>query len=288
MTIYHTQNLQLPYPDGNEAIELGPQDFQNIVQILDAGGSGPTAARVTSGVISGLPAASSVPLGSVYLCTDVSAAFIRDSASNWRPFSVDSNSAPIGSSMEYWASTDPVDPDGVTRWMIMNGRTLSRTTYSKLFSRFGTTYGAGDGVTTFGIPNTANLFTLGAGSNALGSTGGSSTAALTGANVPQHTHGYSGSGGTGWENQAHNHDIDPSGNGFAFYVGGYQAGDFGFANGTGSGWQLATVTNTENQSHNHNFSWSGETDTGAGLQPTGQAFSTVPPWIAANRILRVL
>lgn len=34
-----------------------------------------------------------------------------------------------------------------------NGQTVSRTTYSSLFSNIGTTYGVGDGSTTFGIPS---------------------------------------------------------------------------------------------------------------------------------------
>lgn len=38
-------------------------------------------------------------------------------------------------------------------WLVCNGATISRTTYSKLFSAIGTTFGAGDGSTTFTIPN---------------------------------------------------------------------------------------------------------------------------------------
>ena len=41
-------------------------------------------------------------------------------------------------------------PDG---WLICNGAAVSRTTYANLFAAIGTTYGAGDGSTTFNLPN---------------------------------------------------------------------------------------------------------------------------------------
>lgn len=56
-----------------------------------------------------------------------------------------------------------------------NGAAVSRTTYSALFAIIGTTHGAGDGSTTFNVPNYADKFMLGAGANTVGSTGGSAT-----------------------------------------------------------------------------------------------------------------
>lgn len=51
-----------------------------------------------------------------------------------------------------WAGNQAVAPDG---WEICNGRNLARVgTYAALFAAIGTTYGAGDGATTFTIPNT--------------------------------------------------------------------------------------------------------------------------------------
>ena len=44
----------------------------------------------------------------------------------------------------------PTAPSG---WLICDGRTVSRTTYSKLFAVIGTYWNAGDGSTTFGLPN---------------------------------------------------------------------------------------------------------------------------------------
>lgn len=41
-------------------------------------------------------------------------------------------------------------PDG---WLECDGSAVSRTTYAELFAEIGTTYGAGDGSTTFNLPN---------------------------------------------------------------------------------------------------------------------------------------
>lgn len=49
-----------------------------------------------------------------------------------------------------------VAPDG---WLICDGSAVSRTTYSALFAVIGTTYGAGDGSTTFNIPNIGSIVT---------------------------------------------------------------------------------------------------------------------------------
>lgn len=46
-------------------------------------------------------------------------------------------------------------PDG---WLICNGANVSRTDYAALFAAIGTTYGAGDGSTTFGLPNLDGRF----------------------------------------------------------------------------------------------------------------------------------
>ena len=46
-------------------------------------------------------------------------------------------------------------PDG---WLICNGAAVSRTTYADLFKAIGTTYGTGDGSTTFNLPNAGGRF----------------------------------------------------------------------------------------------------------------------------------
>ena len=41
-------------------------------------------------------------------------------------------------------------------WLLCNGAAVSRTSYSKLFNLIGTTYGSGDGSTTFNLPDLRN------------------------------------------------------------------------------------------------------------------------------------
>jgi microcystin-dependent protein len=55
----------------------------------------------------------------------------------------------LGSIAFYTAPSDP--PGGL--WLIADGRAISRAFYAEYFALVGTTYGAGDGSTTFNIPN---------------------------------------------------------------------------------------------------------------------------------------
>ena len=50
-------------------------------------------------------------------------------------------------------------------WMICDGRELSRTEYAELFAVLGVTWGIGDGVTTFNIPESREIGFVGAGEN---------------------------------------------------------------------------------------------------------------------------
>ena len=62
-----------------------------------------------------------------------------------------------------------------------DGSNVSRTTYADLFSVIGTTYGSGDGSSTFGLPNIADNVVVGkSGTKAVGSTGGANTVASSG------------------------------------------------------------------------------------------------------------
>jgi len=71
----------------------------------------------------------------------------------------------IGSSsvtpITYYAETDTIlladtVPSG---WLLADGSAVSRTVYAELFAAIGTTYGAGDGSTTFNLPNIPNTAT---------------------------------------------------------------------------------------------------------------------------------
>jgi hypothetical protein len=52
--------------------------------------------------------------------------------------------------------------------LLADGAAVSRTTYSQLYTEIGTTYGVGDGSTTFNLPNLKGVFLKGAGSQTIG------------------------------------------------------------------------------------------------------------------------
>lgn len=78
-----------------------------------------------------------------------------------------------------------------TGWLICQGQAISRVTYSALFAAIGTTYGAGDGSTTFNVPDMQGRVPVGVSATdtdfPFGGVGGSKTVA--------HNHGLAG---TGW------------------------------------------------------------------------------------------
>lgn len=106
---------------------------------------------------------------------------------------------PVGT-LSYFA--DAAVPAG---WLAANGAAVSRSTYAELFAKIGTTYGVGNGSTTFNLPDGRGRTLIGAGqgagltNRALGATGGNETHILTVPEMPAHTHtfGTSGSGGGG-------------------------------------------------------------------------------------------
>ena len=68
-----------------------------------------------------------------------------------------------------------------TGYLECNGQAVSRSTYSALFAIVGTTYGAGDGSSTFLVPDLSNNVAVGKSNNkALASTGGAETTTPTG------------------------------------------------------------------------------------------------------------
>lgn len=103
---------------------------------------------------------------------------------------------PVGVILPYGG---PVAPNG---WFLCDGSAISRTGNSALFDVIGTTFGAGDTVTTFNLPDmggrvpagkeaTATRLTSGGGGvngADLGATGGAETHTLTTAQMPAHNH----------------------------------------------------------------------------------------------------
>ena len=78
-------------------------------------------------------------------------------------------------------------------WLLCAGQAVSREDYVDLFSVIGTTYGSGNGTTTFNIPDLKGRVAVGyegsqASFDAIGKTGGATSHNLTVAELPAHTH----------------------------------------------------------------------------------------------------
>jgi len=67
----------------------------------------------------------------------------------------DANALPTGSYIQFAGSQAPAG------FLVCNGGEISRTTYSALFAVIGTTYGSGDGSTTFNLPDLTDRFLQG-------------------------------------------------------------------------------------------------------------------------------
>jgi hypothetical protein len=111
---------------------------------------------------------------------------------------------PTGSLLPFAGSSAP------TGFLLCDGSAVSRTTYSALFAALSTTYGVGDGSTTFNLPNTQGVFLRGAGSQTISSIS------------------YSGTRGTTQGDQMQGHVYGtPSGDSLA---GFHSGGGYGFSN----------------------------------------------------------
>jgi microcystin-dependent protein len=99
---------------------------------------------------------------------------------------------PTGTVVDFAGATPPAN------WLMCDGSALSRITYAALFSVIGTSWGIGDGSSTFNIPDVRGRTAIGSGTGSgltartLGQTGGEETHLLTIPEMPAHTHSYSG------------------------------------------------------------------------------------------------
>lgn len=191
---------------------------------------------------------------------------------------------PTGAILEYGGLSAP------TGWLLCNGDAVSRTTFAALFAVIGTTYGVGNGSSTFNVPNRINRFGVGAGGlYARGSTGGAATETTSTAGA--HSHGGATAGHTLTEAQmpSHSHGVIDPGHTHAI------AGDRSSATGSGDITSpLAPVYNNTSQSTS--------STTGISISSTGgnqahshtinsdgnhnHTVSTISPYVASNYIIK--
>ena len=136
-----------------------------------------------------------------------------------------------------------------TGYLLCAGSAVSRTTYAALFAVISTTFGVGDGSTTFNLPNYTNRMPYG---TTVGATGGSADAVVV----------------------SHTHSITDAGHLHTMFTGGYTAGSNqnSYAGGTG-GAGKSTDTATTGISINT-----------AGVSGTN---ANLPPYLGINFIIKV-
>lgn len=206
---------------------------------------------------------------------------------------------PVGGIIPWPTATAP------TGWLLAYGQAVSRTTYAELFAAYGTTYGSGDGSTTFNLPDyrgrtpfgkddmggsAASRLTsaFGPDGTTLGATGGAQSTTLATGNLPSHTHG-PGSLGTG-AGTAHSHVM------FASSADGTtinSADDYAAHSWNPGGAISYTISDSndtptlgrtaDESTHTHSVTTGVTAATGSGT-----AFSNVPPAIVQNWIILAL
>jgi microcystin-dependent protein len=81
-----------------------------------------------------------------------------------------------------------------SEWLICDGSAVSRTTYATLYGIIGTTFGVGNGSTTFNLPDMRSRMPIGVGTGTglsartLAQTNGAETHTIASGNLPTHTH----------------------------------------------------------------------------------------------------
>jgi microcystin-dependent protein len=205
---------------------------------------------------------------------------------------------PPGKLEMYAGGTPPIG------WLLCDGSAVSRTTFANLFAAIGTTWGPGDGSTTFNVPDLRGRSPIGAGTGTgltnrtLGAQVGAETHVMALSEMPSHGHndtghyhtdsGHSHSGGTG--NQSSNHAHGSSaGSGFAF-TGQGTWGSVSGGQPTVGGPNLKTAG--VDADHSHSFNTNGASASiGSGSaqnQPVGggNAHTIVHPCAVINYIIR--
>ena len=138
-----------------------------------------------------------------------------------------------------------------TGFLLCSGANVSRTIYADLFAVIGTTFGAGDGTTTFTLPNFKNRMPIGAGDlYTVAATGGSKDASLV-----SHTHTLGATNVDG---------TFPTSAGGGTYSGAFTRGSSYAGNG---GEPQTNYQVNMSEDHTHTISTEGASATNANLPP---------------------
>ena len=143
----------------------------------------------------------------------------------------------VGSIILYPKSIIPKD------FLVCDGSAVSRDLYAALFNVIGTTYGSGDGSTTFNLPDFSGKIPLGVsvGYN-IGSTGGEASHALLSTEIAAHTHtipGHTHNSGITATTPEFTHSVGQPAYNYSKLNGGANSGGsqsitYGFYNGMGN------------------------------------------------------
>jgi microcystin-dependent protein len=181
---------------------------------------------------------------------------------------------PSGMMLAYAGASAP------SGWLMCDGSAVSRTTYSALFAVVGTAYGAGDGSTTFNLPDTRGRFVVGLGTHAdVDSRSDNDGESTVSTRRPQHAHGFSLSGGSGG---GHTHDSSSDSAGSHSHTFSGSSGTTGITETPGSNVAFqGTQGSNSAGSHTHSGSTSSSgggthTVTGTiGVNQSGMTYNTV-------------
>jgi len=220
-------------------------------------------------------ATANINLGSNKIYNLANGTVSTDAATYGQLTSSVSAAMPVGSITMYGSNTPP------TGYFICNGQPLSRSTYAALFAVISTTYGAGDGFSTFNVPDLQQRFPLGKAASGTGATLGGSGGAIDHTHtVAGHSHSMSGAGATlatGTESANHTHALGYGTN----LVAGAVAKPGSFS-GT-------STADTSGQSANHTHALSGSIGNVSGGVSGDSSITTStsnPPFMVVNFIIK--
>lgn len=302
-TISASQGRYLVTNDAPVTLTPDPADASNprydlvIARVYDAAYSGATttwALELVKGTAASSPAEPAVPDNSLVLArlsiTAGLGTITTGEITDRRSLAPYKAGSPIGTVVMHAASTPPAG------WLRCDGSAVSRTLYAGLFDVIGTTYGAGDGSTTFALPDLTGRVaigrgTLGSDTYALAATGGSARHTLAAAEMPSHTHtGPSHTHGVGTlatpAAGGHNHG------GTLVQIGstthGHDASSSSMIAGapTGGGSTGASIATGGSHTHSLTGSTASGGTSATGSAGSGDAHENRPPYLALTPIIR--